>query len=350
MASPASPIRAYRRAWLWPVLSAGLLGGCGPLADEEGGPPSTEENPLVGGNGLTINGLTTNGLTTNGLAINGLTINGLAINGLAPSSLAALRDPTPLGATTRRFFRYLVSCALPAGSNQDYTWTDASGVAHRETAGGQFNLAPGWEHGAVDVAGQELVSACLFARTNARGLSVPISIRGDGPRALAVTEQERTDFHFGEGAFWGNLFAATPAGYSCSRAPFGAGAPTSEDLQNGRVCARQNCGVIRYVGPCYRDLNATTGQACFRRAANNDWVADCSATMSDAGALNAHVITTWLRSGERRPAEASRSPAQLRSLYPVASIQTARASASAPMPPVTARPSQGDELAEPTIP
>jgi hypothetical protein len=277
------------------LLGIGVLGACELPAEGDGG-VSSSETEVLGANGLTINGLTTNGLTTNGLTTNGLTTNGLTTNGLAPASLAALRDGTELGVSTRAFFRYLVSCALPAGHDLALSWIDASGVAHSETASGQFGLAPSWETGAVDVAGQELVSACLFARTNALGLSVPISIRGDGARALAVSAQERGEFPYGEGAFWGNLFAPTPAGYSCSRAPLDTGARTSADLQNGRVCAGQDCGsIIHHVGPCYGSQTASYGQACFRRAPNNDWVSDCNPSMSAARATNSHVITTWLR-------------------------------------------------------
>jgi len=49
------------------------------------------------------------------------------------------------------------------------------------------------------------------------------------------------------------------------------------------------------VGPCYSRSIAIGGQACFRRAANNDWVSDCNPVMSRTGAINSHVITTWLR-------------------------------------------------------
>ena len=298
---------ANRRIWLCAWLGVGVLGSLvacqGPTSDDTGA-VSVDEDPLMGANGLTINGLTTNGLTTNGLTTNGLTTNGLTTNGLTtnglttngltPASVAALRDRTANGALTRLFFRYLVSCALPAGHDLPYTWTDPQGVAHNEMASGQFGLAPAWETGAVDVAGQEMVSACLFARTNALGMSVPISMRGDASNTLAVTPQERTTYHYGEGAFWGNAFANPPYGHSCSRAPMDVGAKTSADLQNGRVCASRDCGMIHYVGPCYASPSATTGQACFRRAANNDWVSDCSYLSTDK-ATNGHVITTWLR-------------------------------------------------------
>jgi hypothetical protein len=269
--------RRIRRGALLGVGIVGLLAACQPMEGDgdDNGDASVAEEAVLGANGLTINGLT--------------------INGLAPTSLAALRDKTPAGAVTRLFFRYLISCALPAGHDVSYSWTDAAAVRHAEVASGQFGLASTWESGAVDLAGQELVSACLFARTNALGISVPISMRGEGASTLAVTAQERADFHYGEGAFWGNVFADPPYGRSCSRSPFDAGTRTSADLKNGRVCASRDCGIIRYVGPCYASSSATSGQACFRRAANNDWVSDCNASMSFGRGSSSHVISTWLR-------------------------------------------------------
>src|SRR5450432_679613 len=73
--------------------------------------------PLEAENGLTSNGLTSNGLTSNGLTSNGLTSNGLTSNGLVANAyvLSALRDLTATGQLNRTVFRYLVSCALPAG-------------------------------------------------------------------------------------------------------------------------------------------------------------------------------------------------------------------------------------------
>ena len=293
---------ARRRGRLGALLGVGFVGalvaaaGCEPPAGD-GGATSITEDPVLGANGLTINGLTTNGLTINGLTINGLTTNGLTINGLAPTSLAALRDRTATGGVTRLFFRYLVSCALPVGHDVAYAWSDDAGVVHSETASGQFALAPAWETGPADVASQEIVSACLFARTNALGMSVPISMRGDASATLAASVQERAEYHYGEGAFWGNAFANPPYGRSCSRSAFDVGTRTSGDTKNGRVCAGQDCGIIHHVGPCYTSVIPLSGQqACFRKALNNDWVSDCSASMSSRGKdTSSRVITTWLR-------------------------------------------------------
>jgi hypothetical protein len=268
-----------------------LMVSCQPAAEMDGSTVSS----VVGANGLTSNGLTSNGLTSNGLTSNGLTSNGLTSNGLVSSTLSALRDKSAAGDTTRMFFRYMVACALPATQTINYTWTDSLGMAHTEANPGAFALAPNWASGPLDVAGQELVSACLFARTNGLGVSVPISIRGNGSTALAATAQERIDYPYGEGAFWGNLFGSAPYGRSCSRAAMHIGVATSADLKNGRTCASQGCGIITYVGPCYTSTSANSGQACFSRAANNDWVSDCDIFMKEGMLPNSHVISTWLR-------------------------------------------------------
>jgi hypothetical protein len=274
------------------ILMATWLGAC------QGASPdgmAAGESEILAANGLTSNGLTSNGLTSNGLTSNGLTSNGLTSNKLTPTTLTALRDKTATGDTTRIFFRYLVSCALPATHSMSYTWTDSAGVVHTETNPGGFGLAPGWETGAVDLSGQEWVSACLFARTNSLGVSVPISIRGGAQPTLAATAQERLDYPFGEGAFWGNLFLPIPIARSCHRSALQVGATTSTDLKNGRTCAAQGCGIIFHVGPCYQSATASLGQACFDRAANNDWVSDCNSLMTVSPISSEHVITTWLR-------------------------------------------------------
>src|SRR5262245_28242387 len=127
---------------MWACLGAGLLAACGSLPD-----PSDDDavgsaaGELAGANGLTIDGLNTNGLASNGLPTTALITSGLPPHGLGATTLAALRETGITGNATRLFFRYLVSCALPAGHAVTFTWTDAAGVVRRESASGQFNLA-----------------------------------------------------------------------------------------------------------------------------------------------------------------------------------------------------------------
>jgi hypothetical protein len=260
-----------------------------------------DEDPLTSSNGLSSNGLSSNGLSSNGLSSNGLSSNGLSSNGLLSNALVMtpLRDQTATGDLTRLFFRYLISCALPTGHSVSYTWTDAAGALHTEVNPGGLGLAPDWETGAASQADKEIVSACLGARTNAKAIPVPISIRADGIAALAVSSAERSAYTYGEGAFWGNLFnGGNPYLYACTRTAFSGGATTSQYLAQGRTCTTGGCGVITSVGPCYQSDLAITGQACFERGGTSgttsDWVSDCNANKNKFSTSTSHVLTTWL--------------------------------------------------------
>jgi hypothetical protein len=258
-----------------------------------------DEDPLTSQNGLSSNGLTSNGLTSNGLSSNGLSSNGLSSNGLSSNGIviAALRDKTGVGDASRMFFRYLVSCALPVGKTVTYTWIDSGGTNHTESNPGGLGLAPTWEVGPLDQAGQEIVSACLGARTNSLGVSVPISMRSNGITALAVSPTERATYTYGEGAFWGNLFnSGAPYLYSCSRAPYDAGVASSQYKAKGRTCSTQDCGIIKYLGRCLSSDHTTVDQTCFNRDKTyNDWADDCHSTLNkNLGTGSLHVITTWL--------------------------------------------------------
>jgi GLTT repeat (6 copies) len=255
-----------------------------------------DEDPLTSENGLTSNGLTSNGLTSNGLTSNGLTSNGLTSNGITSNALVmqALRDQSATGPLSRLFFRYLVSCALGPNHSVTYTWTDTTGQLHTEVNPGGLGLAPYWESGPPSQTDKEVVSACLGARTNSKGVTVPLSLRGKNISGLSVTSAERASYTFGEGAFWGNVFTSPPHLYSCSRVAFNAGVNTSQYLAQGRTCAAAGCGLITYVGACYTSDIATTGQTCYDRDGSKDWVSTCNAQKSKFAASTDNVLTTWL--------------------------------------------------------
>jgi hypothetical protein len=257
-----------------------------------------DEDPLTSSNGLSINGLASNGLASNGLASNGVASNGLSTGSLAnnASVMTALRDQSPTGNLSRLFFRYVVSCSLPTGHSVSYTWMDSTGMLHTEINQGALGLAPAWENGAPSQADKELVSACLGARTNSKGISVPISMRAKGVGALAVSTSERQQYTYAEGAFWGNLFGSTPYLYSCSRGPLDSGSSsTSQYLSSGRTCTTSACGIITPVGPCLTSDTATSGQACYERDGTLDWVNKCNPSeVKGAAGSSDHVISTWL--------------------------------------------------------
>jgi hypothetical protein len=284
------------------VLFSGLLAtsaiSCTDATDATSQGVVNDEDPLLSSNGLSSNGLSSNGLSSNGLSSNGLSSNGLISNGLTSNTLVmqALRDQSATGDLTRLFFRYLISCALPTGHSVSYTWTDSSNTLHTEVNPGGLGLAPGWESGAATEDDKEIVSACLGSRTNSKGIPVPISMRSKNVNALAVSSDERTSYSYGEGAFWGNLFnGGHPYIYSCSRAAFSEGSKTSQYLSQGRTCTVTACGIITPVGPCYAADGASSGQACYDRPSNYDWVGSCDPEMKkSASDISTHVISTWL--------------------------------------------------------
>jgi hypothetical protein len=287
-------MRRVALAFLVATLSLGAA-GCADVAD---GTLVNDEDPLTSSNGLSTNGLSTNGLSTNGLATNGLSTNGLSTNGLSTNGLVmgALRDTTATGELTRMFFRYLISCALGANHSVSYTWDDVDGRTHTEINPGGLGLAPNWEDHPATQRDKELVSACLAARTNSKGIAVPVSLRAKSVSGLSVSSQERSSYTYGEGAFWGNLFDGTgsPHLYSCSRDALSVGASTSQYLAQGRTCASGDCGIITYVGPCYTlDVNVL-GQACYERAGNSDWVSKCNPQKNKLATSSDAVLSTWL--------------------------------------------------------
>ena len=189
-------------------------------------------------------------------ADNALAINALAINALSPTALATVQDPGPNGALARQLLSYTVGCALPATQSFSFSWTDVQGAVHAETYPGLLGLAPQWAYGALGRrTSQELVSACLAARVNYFGVPVHLSVRGATSLLSAnTTSAELAAYPYVEGAFWGNLFTATPSVSACYDT-----ADVSHSRADQRECATgflaadgstQPCGIINLAGPC----------------------------------------------------------------------------------------------------
>jgi hypothetical protein len=114
----------------------------------------------------------------------------------------------------RATLKYLVGCALPAGTT---VVADVAGA--RYSFPGSMGLAPDWSARALTPAEQRLLSACMLARTNRFGVPVMLSMRSDAPSRPASLEadaDERRAFPAHEGAFFGNLFAPDQPVYACT--------------------------------------------------------------------------------------------------------------------------------------
>ncbi|OJH37336.1 hypothetical protein [Cystobacter ferrugineus] len=230
----------------WAGILLVFVIGCGPgeeISETETAEQAQQELLLT-------NGLSLNGLSLNGLSLNGLSLNGLSLNGLSTTSFhnwfqvnAALRA---------QVMKYLVECAVPAGSTRTYT-APSTGTTYTWT--GVLGLAPSWSSGqAASTAELQVVSACLAAHANKYGLHVTVSLRGlDGANnVIATTSQETTSHTLREACFFGNLFEG-------SLAVFGGndGLSLTAQQSSPRVCGlpgtsstTSQCSPMVYVGNC----------------------------------------------------------------------------------------------------
>lgn len=169
------------------LLAAALavsLGACAAeVAPEEPGLEETEQWAL---NQWALNGFMLNGLVGTATTLELLIANPLSSATFDPDSGAlpyVLNDPE-----ARVFMRYLASCAL-TGKQAPIEFDDVDGEHHVFRGG--LGFCPAWAGGPASVDCQEMVSACLFTRNNAEGMSVMLSIRGAtlaGP-AVALSSQ-----------------------------------------------------------------------------------------------------------------------------------------------------------------
>src|SRR6185436_1226763 len=163
----------------------------------------------------------------------------------------------------KTILKYATECALRPDQSISITdWTNTT-----LTWAGSLGLADWWATSALNPApspkaaatGEELVSACLMARSNALGRTVSVSLRARPE--LAPTTSESATYTRHEGAFMGNVFASTPVVKSCSASggawlwdPY-----TNAPITSGRQCADgTSCG-FQYMGSCNSVCNVKPG-------------------------------------------------------------------------------------------
>ena len=149
-----------------------MLAACATEVDG-GDEVSLDESEMITLNMITLNMITLNGLTGSDEALEDLIESPLASatfdpdDGVFPHQLN--------NADTRMFLAYLAGCAL-APEDAPIEFTDINGKLH--TFPGALGLCSDWATGPADDDCQEIVSACLFTRNNAKGKSKMISQRG----------------------------------------------------------------------------------------------------------------------------------------------------------------------------
>jgi hypothetical protein len=203
---------------------------------------------------LNANSLSAGSLDATALSAAALGAAALDPDMIGASAMAALQDPGSGGDLARQLFKYSVSCALDDTQSFGLSWTDGTGTVHDETYPGLVGLATYWASGPLDPGDQEWISACLISRVNYYGIEVMLSSRGSSPELASPSEDELDTYVDEEGAFWGNVFAASPYAFSCNYAP---------DVDNSRSlyrdCAAGHvdgsgdvvpCGIIQLMSSC----------------------------------------------------------------------------------------------------
>lgn len=226
--------------WLLVVLGGLAATGCIATPDDDDVVGPSDE-PALHTDAFTQNAFTQNAFTQNAFTQNALTQTALTQSPLTQSSLAqnaltqaALNDPN-----ARELFSYVVSCALPAGSELSYAASDGNTY----TFDGSLGLAPEWgqPNGRCNELCQQYVSGCVLSRLDYVGEHVTLSVRGANP-ALTVSWPEYTTYTQREATYYGNIFSQQHQYLACL--PPGV-------TTDPRVCgpSLDDC-VIKFTGSC----------------------------------------------------------------------------------------------------
>ncbi len=195
---------------------------------------------------MDLQSMTMNPLITNRRAIEMLIRSPLTSESLSKDPYLSLQFHDP---RARSFFRYLYSCAAPA--RWTVTLLDPITRMVYRFAGG-LGLCPTWvtTGGYASKECQELVSACILARSNLFGISVPLSLRG-------VASGKTFQFS--------------------SAVPYPKYKRTNVDIKSLRPCPSSSYGVFRdcgwkveHVGFCTPGNPVTTGMGCNGGTATGD--------------------------------------------------------------------------------
>jgi hypothetical protein len=248
------------------LLIAVSLLACAQTPDE-----SSTSAEVVSINRIALNRIALNRIALNRIALNRIALNRIALNRLSVNLLNA-KDLLST-ADGREVFSLVTSCALPP----DITLVASVDGVDFEFPG-EIGLAPQWLSGRLDRAGQQWVSACMFARVSAHDVAVTISMRGPS-RALAVDDDERANWTLEEGAFFGNAFGQTDQplqAFACRGRDKAAG--NAGELVD-RDCAAPDpahpgftlCGLM-FAGDCGRFAR---DQACESFSGRGTFYEDC---------------------------------------------------------------------------
>ena len=249
----------------------------------EGEEVASEESGLETGNALSLNALNLQALN-----LYGLHLNTLAANVLSQPAIDAIQDPGSNGDLAREFLRYAVGCAFASTQTFKFSWTDSGGTVRNETYAGGLGLAMTWAMTSLTLAQRQAVTSCLIARVNFYGTPVMLSIRGHQNGFNTPDAHELTDYTVLEGAFWGDIFGASPAVYACNHGPnIWTARAKGRDCAAGHVVDGNtvvNCGDIQIVGDCAAN--------CEKLQPNGTYYPACR--HEPQALYNSQALTVWL--------------------------------------------------------
>lgn len=183
-----------------------------------------------------------------------------SLRSLATSALAGSDGnlaATPLATTSagRSLLRYVVGCALPAGTS---VYSATAGMSFS----GAVGLSPGWRSAPLDdTSTQRWMTGCLLQSLNGLGLHVNVRLAGDNPALDDASGADTASYTVPDATMFGNLFqAGAGVAYACTDVSLLGSCGVQISLSTlERICGFSlTCG-ITLLGPCARWCKAGDG-------------------------------------------------------------------------------------------
>lgn len=179
-----------------------------------------------------------------------------AIGAASLSSNSAAIQTLISTADGQAMFTVIVRCAVSSGQS-----VTATGPGGPIVFSGQLGVASAWRLAVPTQANKRWTTACVLARTNLFGLTSLVSLRHDTFLPLISTSAERATYPIAVGAFYGDLFQASPKTYACGAI---AWPPGSDPLVE---CARTSNGWTTHCGFTWTGLCPATSGPCADKTA-----------------------------------------------------------------------------------
>lgn len=249
----------------------------------------------VQGNAFSVNAFSVNALSKNAFSVNALGMAALVSRRLDSNILLFNQTRTQSIAATaegRELLQYIARCALAEGDSLRVQYD-----GHTWDFPGLLGIARAWEYRSLTEEGQEIMTACLLAHVNAFQIPVPISVR-----SWLLAEADRLEsgaYYYGDGAFYGNLYASTSDKFSCRiRADRYFDESTQQvETAAGPYASKRICAGEDTAADCGFVFSGYCDEVCdvIERDGSQWRFGDC---LGANGRRYPHAFTVWLE-GER---------------------------------------------------